>query len=450
MNIEFKLTTSQEDGILLASAALIPWKMNVIAVSYEHKMFFIASKQSIFVYKINNFGSLINPKNPLRVPVSHDEINQIKVRPYNGEDYLIAVDDDDNVYSIKISLQKSYTNSGIQIFGLCNKPEFLPTHHGAAGTWSLDLNSKHGILAVGANSHKISTFDLKTHEKKREVFASHDNNIPSIQFSPCGNYIASISIDKSLQIFDVKTKRRLVKSFVSDYMWTVNWIQKNKVIKIGNSEDLNAKEYNRGMSTGLLNDNDDFGEVNLSDYLIVTTVWNEVQLFDLTINHNHKKLDEGFVMKPIECVEIKLKGINNMFRNNSIRLSQCRCLDKIGAVVFGMHHSREAFITKVFQSDYGYHLAVQDMIDNASKNLCLVGIEADVVNASSSESYDVLIYLLGIEKNFYKQRFMEEEINKCLMDKLREKSVCKKQENYQNKMAEEYIYTKDIITNILI
>ena len=102
MKAHFKLSSKQEKGVTLSTAALIPWKMNVIAVCYQHKMFFLASKQSIFVFKINSSGSIINPKAPLRVPVSHDEINQIKVRPFNGEDYLMAVDDDDNVYSIKI------------------------------------------------------------------------------------------------------------------------------------------------------------------------------------------------------------------------------------------------------------------------------------------------------------------------------------------------------------
>jgi hypothetical protein len=92
--------------------------MNVIAVSYHHKMFFLASNQSIFIYKINSSGSIIDPKAPMRVPVSQDEINHIKVRPFDGDDYLIVVDNDDNVYSIKIEVLKTNNNSGIQIFGL--------------------------------------------------------------------------------------------------------------------------------------------------------------------------------------------------------------------------------------------------------------------------------------------------------------------------------------------
>lgn len=83
------------------------------------------------------------------------------------------------MYSFRVDLLKDYTAKNLSVFGLSNKSEFPCEHNNAKGTWSLDLNTKYGLLAVGANSWKISTFQVNVESIKREVFADHDHNIPA-------------------------------------------------------------------------------------------------------------------------------------------------------------------------------------------------------------------------------------------------------------------------------
>jgi len=70
-------------------------------------------------------------------------------------------------------------------------------------SWSVDYCRSKEIIAVGSNSNRISFWYLKdikramkyNKEVERHTILAHDHNVPCISFSPCGEFIASISID---------------------------------------------------------------------------------------------------------------------------------------------------------------------------------------------------------------------------------------------------------------
>ena len=110
--------------------------------------------------------------------------------------------------------------------------------------------------------------------------------------------------------------------------------------------------------------------------MILTTSPKEIQLYDLAIDKKDKMLEDGFSLSPVDTA--KVEG-GRMVHRSAQRLSLSRCLDKvtpltlnfflkIGAVVYGMHHSAEVYVTKVFQSDFAYHLAVLELADPRIRN----------------------------------------------------------------------------------
>ena len=66
-------------------------------------------------------------------------------------------------------------------------------------------------------------------QPKRHTIIAHDHNIPCIKFSPCGNFIASISIDKSCRIHHVKTKKLIAKIEFGFWLWSIVWIRKKDI-----------------------------------------------------------------------------------------------------------------------------------------------------------------------------------------------------------------------------
>jgi WD40 repeat protein len=67
-------------------------------------------------------------------------------------------------------------------------------------TWSLSGSiTNPPRIVVGSNSHKISVFNLQNGSKTS--VDAHQHNIPCVHFSPCGKFIATTSIDRSVKIW---------------------------------------------------------------------------------------------------------------------------------------------------------------------------------------------------------------------------------------------------------
>lgn len=68
-------------------------------------------------------------------------------------------------------------------------------------TWSVTGSSVNPPrVAVGSNAHKVTVFDLSTGQKTG--IDAHGHNVPCVSFSPCGRFIASTSIDKSIKVWE--------------------------------------------------------------------------------------------------------------------------------------------------------------------------------------------------------------------------------------------------------
>lgn len=77
----------------------------------------------------------------------------------------------------------------------------------------------------------MTSFDLSLDkpQSSREVVTQHQNNVPCIDITSCGNFLASISIDNSIQIVHVPTKTKLATTQISAWGWGCKWIRKKDV-----------------------------------------------------------------------------------------------------------------------------------------------------------------------------------------------------------------------------
>ncbi|CAG8550866.1 20230_t:CDS:10 [Gigaspora rosea] len=213
-----------------------PLRMNLTAVSNKFKdIFFVAIYDSIFAYRLNSYHDEDDtPKKPfkkLNRPIdstSHDDeeqhiINAIKVGEIGYEEVLVSVDESGDIHVWYTSnLEKD------------------PLHFkNDESTWSIALNGPRRLLAVSANSHEITIFNLQYGLQKLAKFSDsqdmsckpkyslrgHRHNIPNISFSSCGQFLVSCSIDKSCRIWNVNTGQTIVSQEVSsEWGWSVCFV----------------------------------------------------------------------------------------------------------------------------------------------------------------------------------------------------------------------------------
>lgn len=98
-------------------------------------------------------------------------------------------------------------------------------------TWSVDgAQVNPPRVAVGSNTHKVTVYDLSSSEK--HTINAHQHNVPCVSFSPCGRFLATTSIDKTLKVWEeraggvYKCARVTIPS--ADWGWAVQWIDKTK------------------------------------------------------------------------------------------------------------------------------------------------------------------------------------------------------------------------------
>lgn len=94
-------------------------------------------------------------------------------------------------------------------------------------------------IAVGANTHDIKIYNLNTSNPNTTFWtlSGHAHNIPCVDISPCGGYIATISIDKTFRIWNIETQELIIEGDLPyQWGWGVKWIRKDSI--------LNYCEYN--------------------------------------------------------------------------------------------------------------------------------------------------------------------------------------------------------------
>ncbi|KAJ3036536.1 hypothetical protein HDV00_002557 [Rhizophlyctis rosea] len=242
-----------------------PYRMNLCATSLrDPSVFYMAVNKEILIYKIPQH----HPKTPLKpirkIPypagcdtdengytVEHraGPINAIRVGYLGTEEVLATVDDLGRIFVW-------YTED----WG--RRPIML--RH-SDSTWGVAIHPSR-LLAVSSNSHTIVVYNLASYSDadtaaspssaaanlpapeprgegldKCELFG-HLHNIPSIDFTSCGKFLVSSSIDCTTRLWYLRTGQtvamKVVKGGQSSWNWAVRCIPRASIKRIPATADL--------------------------------------------------------------------------------------------------------------------------------------------------------------------------------------------------------------------
>jgi WD40 repeat protein len=129
------------------------------------------------------------------------EINQIRVGFHDNKEILLTVGESGKVCIFQVddlSKVQKHDNLG-------------------ESTWSLSISNS--FLSLGCNSFVISIFDKKL--EKFYLLRGHTNNVPCVDLSPCERFLASVSIDETIRIWDLEEKKEIMQDSFDEWCWGV-------------------------------------------------------------------------------------------------------------------------------------------------------------------------------------------------------------------------------------
>jgi WD40 repeat protein len=198
------------------------WKMNLLCVSEKHEIAIFAIQSKLHVFELDTLTMKLGDKSKVIDLRNEDSsINNIRLVTCSDVDFLVCVD----------------MGAHVRMFYLDNldrdpiKFQNIAQHTDDNSTWSCDgVGSVPPRVVVGSNAHTISIMDLQTEKVQR--FKGHKHNVPSVSFSPCGQFIASTSIDRHIKIWKFESQSdswELCSGAIpdSDWGWAIRWVDKN-------------------------------------------------------------------------------------------------------------------------------------------------------------------------------------------------------------------------------
>ncbi|CDF32534.1 unnamed protein product [Chondrus crispus] len=288
------------------ASSLPSGKMNLLATDGHH-LYLGHSRESIAVYVISRSrGTQLIPiiSVPVEPPVS---INNLRVADFpeekGGSLLLMAGGRADGQEHASISALRIPRPVPELLRDECSLTTSWSWKMSRACTvtvplcsaWGLDVHNPTGRFALSANSRKILvlSFDgdnlraILAGEARNEssserfpeeilsfeaepITSTYQNNIPTVKFSPCGNLLASGSIDCSFALHDVKSgtyasgetlyqshMEESEESFWNEFVWCVHWFDDSAMCEVPSTDnvwlesDMQATRQWRQVKNGL-------------------------------------------------------------------------------------------------------------------------------------------------------------------------------------------------------
>ncbi|KAJ9062674.1 hypothetical protein DSO57_1008131 [Entomophthora muscae] len=212
-----------------------PWRMN-LAASFEGSFFLAIDDRIDFFYtplnevilgdgSIENMNEELRPYHSVKIPQEFDArapnpeatatINTIKVGMLGKEPVLAAVDDQGLV--------------AVWFLHALKRQPFVFDNE--ISTWGIALNGPKRRIAVSANSHFITVYDLLSGSTLH--LKGHRQNIPSVDFSPSGDRLVSCSVDGSIRLWDLASGACLSQHDVKNgFVWMCSFLSDMRFLRV--------------------------------------------------------------------------------------------------------------------------------------------------------------------------------------------------------------------------
>jgi hypothetical protein len=213
---------------------------------------------------------------------------------------------------------------------------------------------------------------LQEESPQKLILATELHNIPNIQYSYNGTFLASCSISGRIVVYSGSPFKEIASLTHQNWMWSVNWISKSEI------EELPLSSGQRAVSRDFFSENE-----QLEDYLLLCADANKFYLIEFTKSDNR----DGYQMKIITEKKI---GVPFMFRvsSNSLRFSISVKLEGAPIVVAALQHG--SLIVVVHVCRYNGHYLLTHREVNLGYNSILVGMDAFVSSSQGGKFIEIL------------------------------------------------------------
>lgn len=115
-------------------------------------------------------------------------------------------------------------------------------------TWGIAISPNNYVIATSSNSHKVTLFHFPSKQAiiLTEEQSIHGHNIPSLDFSPCGRWLVSCSIDGKVALWSIFGQEVTRFDLKRDgWGWLVRFVPPDQSVNIGNKLYIpsNSKRY---------------------------------------------------------------------------------------------------------------------------------------------------------------------------------------------------------------
>jgi hypothetical protein len=202
--------------------------------------------------------------------------------------------------------------------------------------------------------------------------ATELHNIPNIQFTGCGKYLASCSISGRITVYTGNPLVEVAHYEQQDWMWSVNWLAKSEV------EDIDLKTLITHTSIS-----DTFKVNDLSDYLLLCSDGSKFHLFEFT----RVSSTLHFTMSKVVTKSIKF-NIMMAMRSDYLRISLAKKLEGLPLVVAGIQNSDTIIFAHILRLDGAYSVKLFEV--DLKNDACIQGLDAFTSELSTGLSVTVL------------------------------------------------------------
>ncbi|KAG0224786.1 hypothetical protein BGW41_004959 [Actinomortierella wolfii] len=237
---------------LLTAFSTFRQRMNLVESSQDDpRLIFLATGSRIRVHHFATLTptapptftrELVDPRETAD-PNIDKTINQIRVGHLDQDEVLVVVDDagdvcvwftqnlsrDPLLFSVEESAWGIDIHRGRSLIAVSSNAHVATLFHCKADIHydSSDANDHSPVASSSRNQnvHNNDSDDLRPFTSFQQVLRGHNHNIPSIAFSPCGNFLASASVDRTCRMWRLADGQEIAKAPLGPlWGWAVRFV----------------------------------------------------------------------------------------------------------------------------------------------------------------------------------------------------------------------------------
>eukprot|EP00474_Spongospora_subterranea_P002832 CRZ03290.1 hypothetical protein [Spongospora subterranea] len=179
----------------------IPWMLNQLAVSSDNTTLFIAHRAAIINVTMANHGRIGDNPTIKWMQFDSEITNLVRQSSSIQGDVFLAATMDGHVYGFMRSDEQAE-------FMLTLRLPNAVTDTIDRSVWGVTYLQNYPMVVTSSNTHLIALSDVM-YPQRCYILEGHAHNIPSVNVSGDGRFLASASIDGTARVWDLSTRQLL-------------------------------------------------------------------------------------------------------------------------------------------------------------------------------------------------------------------------------------------------